>query len=80
LKQDLYKPLTVAKQIFIIFMANNGYLDNVELRKIAELEEELYSYLDLEHKPLMEKITKDKITDEIKEQMINICKKIVEKY
>lgn len=80
LKQGQYKPLRVAKQIFIIFMANNGYLDKVNLDRVSEVEEELYSYLDLEEKELMDTVEAKKINDEIKEKMHAVCEKIVKKY
>jgi F-type H+/Na+-transporting ATPase subunit alpha len=80
LKQGQYEPLTVAKQIFIIFMANEGYLDIVKREDVKKVEEELYSTLDSEYREFMESIVKDKITDEIKEAMHTICKKVMAKF
>ncbi len=79
LKQDQYQPLPIAKQIFIIFMANNGYLDDVETSKIKEVEKELFHTLETEHAELMTKLTKESLTDELKNQMHDICKKVKEK-
>ena len=36
LKQPQYKPLTVAQQVTILFAANEGYLDEVDNKKIPE--------------------------------------------
>ena len=80
LKQGQYKPLRVAQQIFIIFLANNGYLDEIEVSQISELEEELFAILDMDHKELMNEVETTKINDEIKGKMITICEKIVKKY
>jgi len=80
LKQDQYVPLPIAKQIFIIFMANQGMLDQIEVNEIKKVEEELFSTLDSEYKDFMDKLVKSKITDEIKEKMTNICQKVMEKF
>ncbi len=80
LKQDQYSPLPVEKQIFIIFMANEGYLDEIEINDVKKVEEELYSTLDSEYKEFMKSMIKDKITDEMKEAMRKICKKVLKKF
>jgi F-type H+-transporting ATPase subunit alpha len=80
LKQGQYKPIEIAKQIFIIFMANQGFLDEIELEHIHTVEEELFTTLDLEYKDLMAKIITDSITDEIAEQMKEICIKVIKKF
>jgi len=79
LKQNQYEPLPIAKQIFIIFMANNGYLDDIELSRVKEVEKELFHTLDTDHGELMEKLAKEALTDELKGKMHDICKKVKEK-
>ncbi len=59
LKQGQYQPLPVAKQLFIIFMANEGYLDKVEAIDVAKVEEELFSTLDSEYREFMFSLVKD---------------------
>lgn len=76
LKQGQYQPLPIAKQIFIIFMANNGYLDDIEVGKIKEVEKELFHTLDSEHSELMTKLTKESLTEELKKQMHDVCEKV----
>ncbi len=80
LKQAQYSPLSVAKQTFIIFMANEGYLDKVDVEDVRKVEEELYSTLDSEYKELMESMIKDKLSDKTKETMRKICKKVLSKF
>jgi|SRR5690554_556518 len=79
LKQNQYEPLPIAKQIFIIFMANNGYLDDIELSKVKEVEEKLFHTLDAEYGELIAKLTEEALTDELKDKMHEICKKVKEK-
>jgi len=80
LKQGQYSPLPVAKQIFIIFMANEGLLDKIELNDVKKVEEELYSFLDSEYKEFMQTLVMGKITDEIKTKMYEICEKVLAKF
>lgn len=80
LKQGQYSPLPVAKQIFIIFMANEGLLDKTKLSDVKKVEEELYSTLDSEYKEFMQTLVKGKITDEIKAEMHKICEKVLAKF
>jgi F-type H+-transporting ATPase subunit alpha len=80
LKQPQYRPLSVAKQIFIIFMANEGYLDKVEINNVRKIEEELFNTLDLEYKEFTQKLVAGKITDEIKVEMRKVCDKVMTKF
>ncbi len=80
LKQGQYQPLPVAKQIFIIFMANEGFLDKIPVEEVQKVEEELFSTLDSEYKEFMGILIKDKITDETKDAMRKICEKVLTKF
>jgi F-type H+-transporting ATPase subunit alpha len=77
LKQDENKPLPIEKQIFIIFMVNNGYLDEIEVGKLKDIESDLFTILDSKYKDFTENMVKGKLTDEIKEKMHEICKEVV---
>ncbi|MCD6181773.1 MAG: F0F1 ATP synthase subunit alpha [Candidatus Cloacimonetes bacterium] len=79
LKQGQYVPIPVAKQVFIIFMANHGLLDQVEIKDIARVEEELYATLDIQYKEFMETLIKGKITPEIEAKMVEICESVLKK-
>ena len=46
LKQKQYSPVTVEKQIAIIFAGTRGYLDDLEISQISTFETELYDFLD----------------------------------
>ena len=45
LKQDQYVPMSVEKQIAIIWAGNNGHLNDIELDDVKRFEEEFLSYL-----------------------------------
>ncbi|HEM5357204.1 TPA: F0F1 ATP synthase subunit alpha [Streptococcus suis] len=61
LKQPLYKPLPVEKQVLILYALTNGFLDSVPIDDILAFEEELYAYFDLHYDGLLDVIrtTKD---------------------
>ncbi|MCL2063082.1 MAG: F0F1 ATP synthase subunit alpha [Candidatus Cloacimonetes bacterium] len=80
LKQDENVPLAVEKQIFVIFMANNGYLDDIEVRKIKEVEQDLFTLLDSKYKDFAQNLIKDKITDEMNAKMREICAEVVARF
>ncbi|MDP8211044.1 MAG: F0F1 ATP synthase subunit alpha [Candidatus Stygibacter australis] len=80
LKQGQYQPIDVSKQVFIIFMANQGYLDDIDLSKINHLEEDLFTTLDLQHKDFLKELIKSTITEEMTEKMKEICENIKAKF
>jgi len=66
MKQKQYSPLSVAEQGVSLFAANNGFLDDVELKKVVSFEAALHSYMKAEQKALMDKINeKGDFSDDI---------------
>src|SRR5262249_6735403 len=60
LKQDQYSPLSMEKQVVIIFAATNGYLDGYAVPECRRYEKELYTFLDTRHAGLMKTIAEKK--------------------
>jgi len=56
MKQKQYAPLSVAYQALVLFAAERGYLEDVELNKIGDFEAALLSYAGNEHADLMAEI------------------------
>src|SRR5690554_5612037 len=56
LKQKQYAPLPVEKQVMIIYAAVNGYLDEIDLDKIARFEEDFFRFIDQRYAELSKKI------------------------
>src|SRR6059036_1262717 len=63
LKQDQYVPLPVEKQVFVIFAAVNGYLNDVEVPKVRSFEDAFHSYMESNHPEVLKSI-EDKKTIE----------------
>jgi F-type H+-transporting ATPase subunit alpha len=70
LKQPQYRPLSVEKQVAIVFAAVNGYLDSVDVERLRAYEEELYRFLETQRPAVLTAIAEKKILDdELKPQL-----------
>jgi F-type H+-transporting ATPase subunit alpha len=64
LKQNQYAPLPVEKQIAIIFLGVNGYLDAIPVEQIARLEKEYYQFLETNYADVLKAIADKKNIDD----------------
>ncbi|HUG49323.1 MAG TPA: F0F1 ATP synthase subunit alpha [Candidatus Limnocylindria bacterium] len=66
LKQPQYEPLSVEKQVAILWVVTNGYLDDVPTPRIREFEQQFYHYLETERGELLGTLAERKeLSDEI---------------
>jgi F-type H+-transporting ATPase subunit alpha len=78
LKQWVYSPVTVEKQICSIYAGWKGYLDAISVSKVGKFEHDLYSTLD-EEKSILESISKEKqMNEDTEKKLIEVIKKVVE--
>ncbi len=56
LKQGLHKPLTVDKQVMIIYSLTHGHLDDIPVEDITRFESEFHTWLDSNRKELLNHI------------------------
>jgi F-type H+-transporting ATPase subunit alpha len=56
MKQKQYMPLSVAEEATILFAADQGYLDDIPLNRIAMFEQELNAYLLSHYKEFVDRI------------------------
>ncbi|KRM76988.1 F0F1 ATP synthase subunit alpha [Secundilactobacillus collinoides] len=56
LKQPLHSPLSVEKQVLILYALDEGFLDKVELDDIAKFESDLFDYFDSNHADILKGI------------------------
>ena len=81
LKQPQYVPLSVERQVFILFAGTNGYLDGVAEDDIAAYEEELYQFIDVRHSDLLARLTESKkLDDELKADVNAALKEFTEQF
>lgn len=77
LKQDQYQPLPVEKQIMIIFVGVNGYLDDIPVDQCRRFEREFYEFVDSKYPELPKEIKEKKqLDDSIQENL----RKIIEEF
>jgi F-type H+-transporting ATPase subunit alpha len=78
LKQDQYKPLSVAEQVVILYSGMNGYIDKIDVDKVKQFERDLLLFLHKgSNQSLLEEIAEEKkITPEIETTM----KKVLDKF
>jgi F-type H+-transporting ATPase subunit alpha len=70
LKQDQYQPLTVEKQVLIIYAVTNGYVDGYPVEVVKKYERELYVFFEAKYQNLLEEIrTKKDITDDLAQRV-----------
>ena len=56
MKQKQYTPLSVAELAVTLFVANEGYLDSVDVAKVTSFDEKLRVYMNQEQEELMASI------------------------
>ncbi|MFN8663653.1 MAG: F0F1 ATP synthase subunit alpha [Thermomicrobiales bacterium] len=70
LKQGQYQPLPVQEQIADLWMAGNGFLDNVPVNEVREFETAYLDYLRTANSDLLNRIAQEKqLTDAITEEL-----------
>jgi F-type H+-transporting ATPase subunit alpha len=66
LKQPQYEPVAVEKQVAILWVVTNGYLDDVPTARIKDFEGRFYRFLETEHPAVLETLaSKPELTDDI---------------
>ncbi|GAB4191894.1 MAG: F0F1 ATP synthase subunit alpha [Wenzhouxiangellaceae bacterium] len=56
LKQAQYSPMSVAQMAIVLYAANEGFLDDIELAKVGDFEGALLDYMGAEHGALMDEV------------------------
>ena len=65
MKQDQYSPLSVAEMAISLFVADRGYLDDIEVKKTRAFEAAIHSQLRTEHSDLMTQMNGGDFNDDI---------------
>lgn len=77
MKQKQYMPLSVAEMATVLFAADQGYLDDVPVNRIAIFEQELISYLHANYADFVERINK---TGDYNDEVVNQLRTILESF
>jgi len=67
LKQGQYKPMPMEKQVVILYAANNGFIDEYEVKDLNRFETEMMEFIESSRSDVLEGLrTKKAIDDELK--------------
>ena len=73
LKQDQYSPMTVAEQVISVFTGVKGYLDDIEIGKIKQFENDIIEKIKSEKPEIIESIqSSGKLEEETEKLVIQV--------
>jgi len=76
LKQDQYSPMPVAQQVIAVFSGVRGFLDDVELPKIKNIEKKIYEEVKSSNPEIIDSINNTgKLEEEIEKKLTSIIEK-----
>jgi F-type H+-transporting ATPase subunit alpha len=64
LKQDQYVPMTVEKQVLVLYAGANGLIDDVPVEAVRRFESELIAFMERRHPEVLSTIREKKIIDD----------------
>jgi F-type H+-transporting ATPase subunit alpha len=77
LKQDLYSPVPVERQVVSIYLGTNGYLDSIPVIDVKRFEKEILEYTEVKNNDVFKSIKRDKVLSDETASKIN---KIAEEF
>ncbi len=80
LKQPQYSPMTVEKQIAIIYCGTKGLLMDVPVNKIQQFEDDFLAQLELKHQDVLDTLRAGKLDDEVLGKIESLAKELADKY
>jgi len=80
LKQAQYSPMTVEKQVAIIYCGTKGLLRDVPLNKVKEFEVEYLGILEAQHKNVLAELKAGKLPDDVVATLEKVALDLAKKY
>ncbi|MFA6923307.1 MAG: F0F1 ATP synthase subunit alpha [Bacteroidales bacterium] len=80
LKQPQYSPVSVEKQIAIIYCGTKGLLMKLPVNKITEFEKEFLDFLEISHKDILDSLRKGVIDDAIMKTLENAATEVLKRF
>jgi F-type H+-transporting ATPase subunit alpha len=80
LKQGQYSPMTVEKQVAMIYCGTKGLLRDVPVNKVKEFETEYLSMLDAQQRPTLDAIRGGSIDDKVTSVLEKVAAELTAKY
>jgi F-type H+-transporting ATPase subunit alpha len=80
LKQGVNSPMSVEKQVAIIYAGTKGLLNKVPVDKVKEFETEYLQLMEGRHQNILDELKSGKLTDEATTTMTELAKDLASKY
>jgi len=80
LKQAQYAPMSVEKQIAIIYCGTKGLLGDIPVEKVKEFETEFLEYMEMKHNDTLAALAQGKLSEDITGVLEAAAKEVGEKY
>jgi len=80
LKQGLYSPIPVEKQVAIIYCGTAGLLRDVPINKVKEFEKEYIEMLDMKYRKVLDQLGEGILNDEITDILKKVAGEVSAKY
>jgi F-type H+-transporting ATPase subunit alpha len=80
LKQGQYAPVSVEKQVAIIYLGSKGLLRKVPVEKVRAFETEFLDYMDAKHRDVLDELKAGKLTDEITDTLEKVAADLAGRY
>jgi F-type H+/Na+-transporting ATPase subunit alpha len=64
LKQDQFVPLSMEKQVFVIYVGTSGMLDSIPVQEVGRFEREFLEFVEANHSAILKKIAEKKALDD----------------
>jgi F-type H+-transporting ATPase subunit alpha len=80
LKQGQFSPVSVEKQVAIIYCGTNGLLRSIPVNRVREFEQQYLEYLDAKHRDVLDQIKAGKIDESITSVLESACKEVAKSF
>ncbi|MFZ4261689.1 F0F1 ATP synthase subunit alpha [Sphingobacterium sp. HJSM2_6] len=80
LKQGQYSPVSVEKQVAIVYAGTKGLLRSVPVDKVRQFEEEYLTQLEQRHPEVLAALKAGKFSDELTDVLEKVAKELASKY
>jgi F-type H+-transporting ATPase subunit alpha len=80
LKQGQYSPVSVEKQVAIIYLGTKGLLTKIPVNRVREFEAEYLNFLEAKHSNVLADLRKGNINDEVTQVLEAVAKDLSAKY
>jgi len=80
LKQNRYSPVSVEKQIAIIFLGTSGLLTKIPVKEVTRFEEEYLDILESKYKDILGILKKGEIDDKVKDTLRAVAKSLESRF